>query len=126
MMLAFAFVGMAATIDPPLQFWLWTDQDFVIDLLGAVFFYLLLIALAAFPDGIFVPRFLRWLIPLGIPLAIFVSIPDVDEDLQGIVGDRSSCWRSSPASSSASAASRPELSASRSNGRVSALPQVSC
>jgi hypothetical protein len=85
MILAFAFVALAATIDPPLQFWLWTDQGYVMDLLGAVFFYLLVIALASFPDGIFVPRFLRWIVPVGIPLAIFLSIPDVDEDLQGIL-----------------------------------------
>ena len=85
MLIAFAFVGMAATIDPPLQFWLWTDQGIVLDVLGCAFFYILLIALASFPDGLFVPRFLRWLIPLGIPVAIFVSIPDVDEDLQGIL-----------------------------------------
>ncbi len=86
MILAFAFVALAATIDPPLQFWLWTDRGYVMDLLGAVFFYLLVIALASFPNGIFVPRFLRWIVPVGIPLAIFVSIPDVDEDLQGILG----------------------------------------
>ena len=85
MLLAFAFVGMAATIDPPLQFWLWTDRGIVLDVLGAAFFYVLLIALASFPDGVFAPRFLRWLIPLGIPLAIFVSFPEVDEDLQGIL-----------------------------------------
>jgi hypothetical protein len=86
MLMALAFVGMAATIDPPLQFWMWTDQAFVLDIIGAIFFYVLLIALSAFPDGVFSPRFLRWLIPLGIPLAIFVSIPDIDEDLQGITG----------------------------------------
>jgi hypothetical protein len=86
MLLAFAFIGMVATIDPSMQLWLWTNQDYMIDILGAIFFYLLLVALASFPDGIFVPRLLRWAIPLGIPLTIFVSIPDVDEDLQGIVG----------------------------------------
>ena len=85
MLLAFAFVAMAATIDPPLQFWLWNDQGIVLDVLGAVLFYLLLLGVASFPDGIFVPRFLRWLIPLGIPLAFFVSIADVDEDLAGIL-----------------------------------------
>lgn len=86
MLLAFAFVAIVATIDPPMQLWLWTNQDYMIDILGAVFFYLLLIALASFPDGIFVPRWLRWTIPLGIPLAIIVSIPNVDEDVQGIIG----------------------------------------
>ena len=85
MLLALAFVVMAATIDPPLQFWLWSDRGVILDLLGFIFFYLLLIALASFPDGVFVPRFLRWLLPLGIPLAIFLSVPDVDEDLQGIL-----------------------------------------
>jgi hypothetical protein len=84
MMLALAFVGLAATIDPPLQFWLWTDRGIVLDLIGAALFYLLVIAVATFPDGIFAPRLFRWLIPLGIPLAILVSVPNVDEDLQGI------------------------------------------
>lgn len=84
MLLSLAFVGLAATIDPPLQFWLWTDHGAVLDILGAVTFYLLLVALASFPDGHFVPRFLRWLIPVGIPLAIIVSILALDEDLQGI------------------------------------------
>jgi len=86
MLLAFAFVAIAASVDPPMQLWLWTNQDYMIDILGGVFFYLLLIALASFPDGIFVPRFLRWTVPLGIPLAILVSVPGVDEDLQGILG----------------------------------------
>lgn len=86
MMLAFAFVLMTAAIDPPMQFWLWTNQDVMIDILSVFFFYLLLVSLAAFPDGVFVPRFLRWLIPLGIPISVLASIPDIDEDLQGIIG----------------------------------------
>jgi hypothetical protein len=85
MLLAFAFLGLAATIDPPLQFWLWTDRDIVLDVLGAASFYFLLIALSSFPDGVFVPRLLRWLLPVGLPLAILVSIPSVDEDFQGIL-----------------------------------------
>ncbi len=85
MLLAFAFAGLAATIDPPLQFWLWSDRGIVLDVLGAAYFYLLLIALACFPDGVFAPRFLHWLIPLGIPLTIFVNIPGIDEDVQGLI-----------------------------------------
>ena len=86
MILAFAFAGMVATIDPPLQYWLWNDLDYMTDIIGGLFFYLLVIGLAAFPDGVFVPRFLRWLIPIGIPLAVFTSISGPDEDLQGILG----------------------------------------
>jgi len=86
MMLAFAFVIMVAAIDPPMQFWLWTNQNVMIDILSVFFFYLLLVSLAAFPDGVFAPRFLRWLLPLGIPISILASIPDIDEDLQGIIG----------------------------------------
>jgi hypothetical protein len=86
MILAFAFAAIVVAIDPPMQFWLWTDQDVVIDIAGAIFFYLMLIGLAAFPDGVFVPKFFRWLLLLGIPFAIFVSLPDNDEDLQGLLG----------------------------------------
>jgi hypothetical protein len=86
MLIAFAFAGMAATIDPALQMWIWTRQTIVMDVVASGFFYLLLIAFAAFPDGVFVPRFTRWLIPLGIPIAIFVSLPDMNEDLQSLVG----------------------------------------
>ncbi|HEV2043751.1 MAG TPA: hypothetical protein VGR05_03635, partial [Sphingomicrobium sp.] len=86
MLLSVAFIGLAATIDPPLQLWMWTDQVIVLDVVGAILFYCLLIALATFPDGVFVPRFLRWLVPMGIPIAIFVSLADIDEDVQGILG----------------------------------------
>ena len=86
MMLAFAFVVMVGAIDPAMQFWQWTDQDVMIDILSVFFFYLLLVSLAAFPDGVFAPRFLRWLIPVGVPLSVLASIPDIDEDLQGLIG----------------------------------------
>ncbi|WP_310467482.1 hypothetical protein [Sphingomonas sp.] len=85
MLLAFAFAGLAATVDPPLQFWLWTNQAIVLDVVGVVVFYCLLLALASFPDGVFVPRYLRWLVPLGLPLAVLASAPGIDEDVQGIL-----------------------------------------
>jgi hypothetical protein len=85
MLQAFAFIAMVAVGDPPMQFWLWTGKHYVIDILGSAFFYLLLVGLAAFPDGVFVPKALRWLIPLGIPLAIFASSPGVNENLQGVL-----------------------------------------
>ena len=93
MLLAFAFAGIVGTIDPPLQYWLWTDLDFMTDIIGAVFFYVLLIGLAAFPDGVFVPRFLRWLVPLGIPIAILTSVSGLDPLAYAPIWTRSSTSR---------------------------------
>jgi hypothetical protein len=86
MLFALAFTAMAATIDPPLQLWMGLGLSEVDDGLAAVWFYLLLVALATFPDGIFVPRFYRWLLVLGVPLAIFISLPDGDADVQALLG----------------------------------------
>jgi hypothetical protein len=86
MLFAFAFAAMAATIDPPLQMWMGLGLATIEDLVAGAWFYLLLIALAIFPDGIFVPRFYRWLLYGGVPLAIFLSLPNVNEDLQGLLG----------------------------------------
>ena len=86
MIFAFAFAGMAATIDPPLQMWMGLQLSLVNDVIAAGWFYLLLIGFATFPDGIFVPRFYRWVLLAGIPLAIFVSVPSVDENVQVFSG----------------------------------------
>jgi hypothetical protein len=77
---------MAASIDPPLQMWMYLGLTPVDDLLCMTWFYGLTIALATFPDGVFAPRSYRWLIPVGIPLAIFLSLPDVNGDLQALIG----------------------------------------
>lgn len=86
MLFAFAFAGMAATIDPPLQMWMGLGLWLIEDVLTSAWFYLLLIALAVFPNGIFVPRAFRWLIFAGVALAIFLSLPDVNEDVQALLG----------------------------------------
>ena len=86
LLFAFAFAGMASTIDPPLAVWMAMGWPAAYDIISSCWFYLLLIALAAFPDGIFVPRFYRWLIFAGIPLAVFVSLPDVDANIQVFTG----------------------------------------
>jgi voltage-gated potassium channel Kch len=86
MIFAFAFAALAATIDPPLQMWMWLGLSWISDLVSSFWFYLLLIGFATFPDGIFVPRPYRFLLMLGIPLSIFVSLPDVDENLQVFLG----------------------------------------
>ena len=86
MLFAFAFAGMAATIDPPLAMWMALGWPPAYDIISSSWFYLLLIALAVFPDGIFVPKPYRWLLVAGIPLAIFVSLPNVDANVQVFAG----------------------------------------
>ena len=86
MLFAFAFAGMAATIDPPLAMWMAIGWPPAYDIISSSWFYLLLIALAVFPDGIFVPKLYRWLLIAGIPLAVFVSLPKVDPNIQVLIG----------------------------------------
>ncbi len=86
MLFAFAFTGMAATIDPPMALWMAIGWPPIYDILSSVWFYLLLIALAVFPDGIFVPRLYRWLLVAGIPLAVFVSLPQIPANVQVFLG----------------------------------------
>ena len=86
LLFAFAFAGLASTIDPPLAMWMAYGWPPIYDLASSLWFYLLLIALAVFPDGIFVPKSYRWLLAAGIPLAIFVSLQDVNATLQAFLG----------------------------------------
>jgi hypothetical protein len=86
LLFAFAFTGMAATIDPPLAMWMAFGWPPLYDIISSAWFYLLLIGLAVFPDGIFAPRPYRWLLLLGVPVAVFVSLPGVDPNLQVFVG----------------------------------------
>ena len=86
MLFAFAFTGMAATIDPPLAMWMAIGWPAIYDILSSVWFYLLLIALAVFPDGIFIPKVYRWLLVAGIPLAVVVSLPQIPANVQVFLG----------------------------------------
>jgi hypothetical protein len=86
LLFAFAFTGMAATIDPPLSMWMALGWPSAYDVVSSAWFYLLLVALATFPDGIFVPKPYRWLLLAGIPLAVFVSLHNVDPNIQVFVG----------------------------------------
>jgi hypothetical protein len=77
LLFAFAFAGMAATIDPPLKMWMAMGWPIAYDIISGSWFYLLLVALAVFPDGVFVPKPLRWLLLAGIPLAIATNLPTI-------------------------------------------------
>jgi len=66
--------------------WMGLQLSAVNDVIAGGWYYLLLIGFATFPDGIFVPRFYRWLLLAGIPFAVFLSLPNVDENLQVFSG----------------------------------------
>ena len=55
MLFAVVFPLMAASIDPSIQLWMWTGYGWMEDVLSDSWYYLLLIALAVFPNGVFVP-----------------------------------------------------------------------
>jgi hypothetical protein len=86
MLFAVVFPLMAASVDPAIQLWMWTGYSWMEDVLSDRWYYLLLIALAVFPDGVFVPRFLRWLFVASLPLIVFLTLPDVNGILQVLVG----------------------------------------
>jgi len=86
LLFAFAFAGLASTIDPPLSMWMAYGWPPAYDVVSSVWFYLLLVAFAVFPDGIFVPKSYRWLLLMAVPLAILVSLQDVDGNVQAFIG----------------------------------------
>ena len=86
MLFAIVFALMAASVDPAIQLWMWTGYGWMEDVLSDSWYYLLLIALAVFPDGVFVPRFLRWLFVAALPLVVFLTLPAVNSTLQVLVG----------------------------------------
>lgn len=86
MLFAIVFAMMAASVDPAIQLWLWTGYSWMEDVLSDSWYYLLVIALAVFPDGVFVPRLLRWLFVAALPLVAFLTLPQVNTTLQVLVG----------------------------------------
>ncbi len=74
LLISFSFLLFAGTIDPPLIMWMAVGLGDLFDVYSTLAWVLLVIALATFPDGKFVPRWLRFLliatpiaaIPLGI------------------------------------------------------------
>jgi hypothetical protein len=86
MIFAVVFALMAPSVDPAIQLWMWTGYGWMEDVLSDSWYYLLLIALAVFPDGVFVPRFLRWLFVASLPLVAFLTLPQVNSTLQVLLG----------------------------------------
>lgn len=86
LLFSFAFMGMAATIDPPLMMWMGLGLSILTDVLSSLWWLLLVAALAAFPDGRFSPSWLRWVVFVAAPLSVFISLESIDPNLQVAVG----------------------------------------
>ncbi|HEU4961495.1 MAG TPA: hypothetical protein VFT56_13945 [Sphingomonas sp.] len=82
MMMSAAFLTLAATIDPPLLMWLSLGLGDAYDVVSSAAWALLIVALAAFPNGRFEPPWLRWMLPLALPLAAFLSLDSVNSAAQ--------------------------------------------
>lgn len=85
LLFSFAFMGMAATIDPPLMMWMALGLSNLGDILSSAWWLLLVAALAAFPDGRFTPPWLRWVVFVAAPLSVFISLESIDPNLQTAV-----------------------------------------
>jgi len=82
LLLSFGFLSLAATMDPPLLMWLGLGFGDAYDVVSSSGWVLIVVALAAFPDGRFVPAWLRWIVPLSVLLAVVLSIDEIDPTIQ--------------------------------------------
>lgn len=71
-----AFLLFAGSIDPPLIMWMAYGAGELYDLYSTLAWVLLVIGIAAFPDGVFTPRRVRFVLLLAPLLAIPLMIDD--------------------------------------------------
>lgn len=81
-LLSCVFLAMATSIDPPLLMWQGTGWGEAHDAFSNFWWALLVIALSAFPDGRFEPRWLRWFAWSALPLAPVLSADFIDPYVQ--------------------------------------------
>lgn len=79
LLLGIGFLGIAASVDPPLLMWLSLGADWVIDVLTGLWWTALVIALAAFPDGRFTPSWLRWSLVVAPILGLILIVDRLGE-----------------------------------------------
>ncbi len=85
-LLGLGFLGIAASVDPPLLLWLAIGAGWMIDVVTSLWWTLVVVALAAFPDGRFTPLGLRWTL-IGAPLiGIFLASDWLGDILSLLVG----------------------------------------
>lgn len=86
MLIAFAFLGIAATVDPPLILWLGIGKGVLMGWLTSLWWMLLFVAIAAFPSGQFEPRWLRWSVVAAPILAITLAQDDLNDIVSLLFG----------------------------------------
>lgn len=72
-LLGLGFLGIAACVDPPLLMWMSIGAGWMIDVLTGLWWTVLVIALAAFPDGRFTPSSLRWSLVVAPILGLLLA-----------------------------------------------------
>lgn len=82
LLFSFSFLIFAAIIDPPLLLWMASGMGRVFDVSVSLGWMLLVIGIAAFPDGRFNPRIMRWVL-VAAPLAAF---PLSFDELPAMIG----------------------------------------
>jgi hypothetical protein len=86
LLLGLGFLGIAATVDPPLLMWMSIGADRVFDVLTGLWWTALIIALAAFPDGRFTPQWLRWSMVAAPLLGVLLMLDRFDEITSSLLG----------------------------------------
>ncbi|MBO9516654.1 MAG: hypothetical protein J7493_01160 [Porphyrobacter sp.] len=77
LLFSFSFLLFAGAIDPPLNLWLATGMGDAFDVYTTLAWALLVIGIAAFPDGRFTPRVVRWVLVIAPLLAIPLAIDEI-------------------------------------------------
>ncbi|MXO61349.1 hypothetical protein GRI89_17540 [Altererythrobacter salegens] len=86
LLFSFSFLLYAGVIDPPLQLWVASGLGRPLEAISAVAWTMLILGIATFPDGRFVPKFMRWLLIVVPLLAIPQAIREVPELLSAVIG----------------------------------------
>lgn len=85
LLLSFCFLMFAGLIDPPLLLWLAIGLGPLFDAFSGLAWVLLVVALATFPDGRFVPRALGWILVIAPLAAIPISIDETPIAISTII-----------------------------------------
>jgi hypothetical protein len=85
LLFSFAFLLFAATVDPPLLLWLAVGLGDAYDAYSTFGWVLLVVGIAAFPDGKFTPPTVRWVLLAAPILAVPLAIDDVPILLSSIL-----------------------------------------